>query len=383
MSAQRVGTMKVFVKVALAAAVATGCSDLAAGDGGASAVQAAKRELPPEGVYNSCEIDTALTTMCEPEDAAIASDGYKWEINYNGIAAFKTGPESLKAWFRYDASIGLGQVIAVAAAINDPADVLTGNRLGTNFTKSLANSCGATTNEEIISCIYSVASSVPGFNWKWYVYDEPGCPNQSIGYCQGTLAGGEYRNVSMLASYIASIDPSHEVLGTQVGDRGGQAVIDNLYSCNNQPPCDGHYPWLTTSSSPSLTFDYYPVPSNVTGARIEDIGTIAGEIAKTIAANYPPEKLGFVGQAFSWYQERNAHCPSVSVCPFPTAAQMQQQRDQALYYSNAAGKPLSMIFWYYWPDVVCLNAYPGCNATANRAHLRTAAFAPFPATPPP
>src|SRR5580704_9800729 len=55
--------------------------------------------LPPQGVYNSCEIDTALTTMCEQEDAAMRSDGFTWEINYIGLMANKTGTQSLKAWF--------------------------------------------------------------------------------------------------------------------------------------------------------------------------------------------------------------------------------------------------------------------------------------------
>src|SRR5579863_2769027 len=111
--------------------------------------------VPAEGMYNSCEIDTALTTMCEQEDAAMASDGFKWEINYIGLNAFKTGPESLQAWFTYDASIGLGQIISLKAAINDPVNVLTGTSLLRNYTSSLATSCGATNNEQIIACIVS------------------------------------------------------------------------------------------------------------------------------------------------------------------------------------------------------------------------------------
>jgi hypothetical protein len=362
--------MKFIAIAALTVAIASGCSG-PAGGGDPGTVQPAGPALPPEGVYNSCEIDTALTSMCEREDAAIASDGYRWEINYIGLDANETGPESLRAWFTYDASIGLGQAISVNAALNDPINVLTGDRLITNFTSSLGDSCNATNNEQIISCIYLVASSVPGFNWMWYIYDEPGCPNQSLGYCQGTLAGFNYQNVQSLANYIASVDPSHEIIGTQVGDNGGQTVIDNLFS------------WLTTPSTPATGFDHYPIPSGGNFGSIDDIGTIAGEIANTIATNYASEKLYFVGQAFSWYQESGAGCTSVVVCPYPTTTQLQDMRDQALYYANKAGQPLSAIFWYYWPDVTCLTSYSGCNATANRASLRAAAFAPFPATPPP
>jgi len=365
---------KFVVGAALIAVVWT-CYSVAAlrGGGMAAARAASPPPLPPQGVYNSCEIDTALTTMCEQEDAAMASDGYTWEINYIGaLDANKTGSNSLDAWFRYDASIGLGQVLSVKAAINDPSNVLTGKMLMTSpFTSSLAQGCGATNNMQIIACIYSVASRVPGFNWKWYVYDEPGCPNQTIGYCQGTLAGGNYQNVQTLAKYIASIDPSHQIIGTQVGDDGGQTVTDNLFS------------WLVTGSPVATGFDHYPVPSGGSFGSIDDIGTIAGELANTVAATNPSESTFFVGQAFSWSQESGKGCTSVTVCPYPTTAQIQAMRDQALYYSEKAGRPISMIFWYYWPDITCLNTYSGCDALANRASLRSAAFAPLPATPPP
>jgi hypothetical protein len=323
-------------------------------------------KVPTQGVYNSCEIDTALTTLCEPEDAAMASDGFKWEINYIGLMAHKTGPGSLQAWFAYDASIGMGQAISLKVAINDPVNVLTGTSLVTFSDGNLARDCGAVNNEQIISCVASVANSVPGFHWRWYIYDEPGCPDQALGYCQGTLAGGNYSNVQTLAKYIQSIDKSHNVIGTQVGDQGTQAAINNLFS------------WLTTPATPVTGFDHYPVPSGGNFGSIDDIGTIAQQVATTAQATNPSEHLYFVGQAFSWYQESGQGCTSLTVCPFPTTAQLQDMRDQALYYANQAGHPLSHIFWYYWPDVTCLNSYPGCNAQANRASLKAAAFAPFP-----
>jgi hypothetical protein len=358
---------------ALFAVVSTCCSGAPLRSEDAVAVQAVSAAtLPPQGVYNSCEIDTALTTMCEQEDAAMASDGYTWEINYIGLMAHKTGAESLQAWFIYDAAHGIGQAINVKSALVDPSGDPLNGKILTNYNAdtNLATDCGATTNEQLIQCVLSVARSVPGFNWKWYIYDEPGCPNQSIGYCQGTIAGRNYRNVQTLASYIASIDPSHQIIGVQVGDAGGQTVIDNLFS------------WLSTASTSAIGFDRYPVPSGGRFGSIDDIGTIAGELAKTVAAN-PSENIYFVGQAFSWSQEGGAGCASVTVCPYPTTAQMQDMRDQALYYAEKAGRPISMVLWYYWPDITCLNTYAGCNALANRSSLRSAAFAAFPATPPP
>jgi hypothetical protein len=333
----------------------------------ASTRAVAAQKLPPQGVYNSCEIDTALSN-CEQQDAQMASTGFKWEINYIGLAAHKTGPDSLQAWFTYDASIGLGQVINVDAAINDPVNVLTGDRLITNFDNSLANDCGATNNEQIIACISEVAKSVPGFHFKWYLYDEPGCPNQSIGYCAGTLAGGNYQNVQTLANYIKSLTPDHDVIGTNSGD--GANAVGNLYS------------WLMGSSTPVTGFDYYPVPSGGNFGTIDNIGSIAGALANTVKSTYANENIYYVAQAFSWYQANGNGCTSISACPFPTTSQLQDMRDQALYYSNQSGVPLSMIFWWAWPDVTCEVNYPGCNASANLASLKSAAFAPYPVEAP-
>jgi hypothetical protein len=340
--------------------------------------------VPPMGVYNSCEIDTALTTMCEQEDLAMTQTGFSWEINYIGLLANATGSESLQAWFTYDESIGMSQVIDVGNAVFDPVNVLTGDYLITDYDNSLANTCPAMNNEQIISCIYSIASSVPGFNWKWYVYDEPDCPNQSIGYCVGNWAKdapADYTNLQTLVNYINSIDPNHQIIGTNVGDWSGsgksgeQAVINELYS------------WLAVSPIGASGFDNYPIPQG-TGTppafgETDRIGTIAGDIANTIAVNYPSQNEYYVGQAFSWYQENGNGCTSIALCPYPTKTQMTNMRNQALYYANAAGNPLSMVFWYYWPDISCLNTYTGCSASANEASVKAAVAAPFPATAPP
>lgn len=225
------------------------------------------------------------------------------------------------------------------------------------------------------------------------------------------MYGHNYQNIPILAAYIKSIDPTHPVInantagappcsGSGYNCAAGQTQINNLFSCNGQAPCNGVYPWMTDPNSPITGFDYYPVcvatnnggmgGCGTGGQSADDIGQIATNIAATIAANYAPEKMIFVEQSFSWYQEGGPGCTSLAVCPFPTTAQMQTMRDQALYYANKAGKPLSMILWYYWKDVTCNNEtgglpthYPGCSEAANRAAVKAAAFAAFPATPPP
>jgi hypothetical protein len=336
--------------------------------------------LPPQGMYNSHETDTDLAGL-EAQDLAMTQDGYTLEVNYIGLMAHKTGANSLQAWLAYDATIGMRQLINVKNAIAD-SDPLAGTGL-VAFAPSFASDCGAVNNQQIIDCVTLVAGSSPAF-YGWYIYDEPGCPNQAIGYCQGSMAGKNYANVKTLANYIATKD-AHPIWGIQtpsgVPACGGwsnvcaQTQIDNLYS------------WLTNSSTPNTGFDYYPFPNTAgtqsAGQSAQDVGFIATYLHNTIAANYPSEKMAFTGQAFSWFQEGGAGCSSIAICPYPTTAQMQNERDQALYYANKAGNPLSMILWYYWPDVTCLNTYAGCNATTNRSNVRAAAFAPFPTAPPP
>jgi hypothetical protein len=405
--------MKLFARAVWSAFSIIGCILLAAGCGGAggattsTALPLSGPTLPPMGVYNSCEIDTALSS-CESQDSAIAQEGFAWELNQIGLSAKATGSNSLQAWFTYDASIGLGQVIMVTKAISDPSNVLTGDILITGFDSSLSNTCpgNPTTNEGIIQCIYNVASSVPGFKYEWYLYDEPGCPNQSIGYCTGTLAGDNYQNVQTLAQYIASIDPTHAVRGVNVGggcssvQPGGctvaanaaaeAAAINNLYSCNGQSPCSAWSSpytnnWLTSSYTPNTGFDFFPIPENIVGQYIGDIGYAAGDLANTVAATYPSENISFTVQAFSWMQEGwTTRCSnSYTVCPFPTATQMQEMRDEALYYAKAAGHPMNRIFWYEWAAITCEDAYPGCSSSANLAAVRSAMTAPYPAAAPP
>jgi hypothetical protein len=332
----------------------------------------AKRDvaLPPQGLYNSCEIDTALS-MCETRDEQMASGGFTLEINYIGLMAHKTGANSLATWLTYDASIGLRQVLNVKNAIKD-ADPLNGTLLVTSYA-TLATDCGASNNAQLISCVASVAGTSPAF-YGWYIYDEPGCPDQHTGYCRGSLAGGNYANIATLAAYIASVDPLHPIIG--INTPGGVPPCSGGWSSSCGPTqISDLYSWLTNSTTPYTGYDYYPI--GFPGQSIADIGTIGTLLQNEIGATYPPEQVAFVAQAFSWYQESDSGC-TIATCPYPTKAQLLQMRNQALYYANRAGNPLYALFYYEYADTVCLHNYSGCDATANWDNLVSAAFAPFP-----
>jgi hypothetical protein len=312
---------------------------------------------------------------------AMTQTGISWENNFILLEANATGGNSLQELFTYDASIGMSQSIDVTTADSDPVNPLTGTILITHFNNFLGNTCPATNNEQIISCVYNVAKSVPGFNWSWKLYDEPGCPNQSIGYCRGTIAGGNYSNIEALAQYIYSIDPTHLITGVNVGDIAGPGSGTQLQVDTNL------FGWLATPPAQGLGWDFYPIPEGTgtpgTGHTIAQAGLNATTIASVIAANNPGMSMNVTLQAFSWYQEGGGRgCTTITLCPYPTEAQMQDERDQVLYYAKQANQPINAIYWYEWATVSCLNNYTGCSASANEAALKAAITAPFPAIAP-
>jgi hypothetical protein len=307
------------------------------------------------------------------------SDGMSVEINYIGMDAHLS---DLSAWLAYDASIGMRQIFNVKDVIGASGDILSATTLYNNDPNIATGCSGGTSNRAVLACVAGVADLSPGF-WGWYIYDEPGCPDQSIGYCQGSQAGKNYANVATLAAYLTSIDPTHPVLGVQTpsGPPGACSPGGWSSSCA-QAQITNLYGWLSNATTPVTGFDYYPIALSPATESPSDIKQIATLITNVFAASYPAEQLVFTGQAFSWFQEGMGGCTSIALCPYPTTAQMQSMRDNALYYSAAGGHPLQLVLWYYWPDVICLNTYPGCNATANRASVSAAAFAPYPASAP-
>jgi hypothetical protein len=367
-----------------------------------TATPAPTETLPPEGLFNSCEVDSALST-CEADDLNMKTAGFTREVNYLGLGApgGGSGMTNFAAYLAYDVSIGFKQIVSVKAAIQD-SNPLTGTGLVTAY-PSFSSQCGATNDQQVILCVHTVVAAQPGYPTNdgmagLYLYDEPGCPNQSIGYCAGSLAGGNYQNIQTVATYWASID-THPIFGVQTPSGvppGGwtgsnaQPQISNLYSCNGQAPCNGVYPWITSGTTPNTGFDYYPYNcSGCTTQSINDINTIPGLMQNTFNASFAAEKMSYTGQAFSWYQELQPSCTGVgttgTLCPYPTEAQIQAGRDKALYYANAAGNPLDLILYYEYAAVVCNSGhdpYPGCNATTNMSNLSTAAFAPIPTSPP-
>jgi hypothetical protein len=315
----------------------------------------------------------------------MAQIGLKLNVNYIGLGASLA---SLKAELAYDQTIGMVQGINIKNAVENTTDGLSGNSLVTFVTTlggTLVTDCGlvpaTATNAQLLSCIVANIKTYP--NYVIYLYDEPVCPNQSIGECLGSMAGDNYGNVAEVASYMQGIDPSHAIFGVNVG---APAQSDT----NTE---DG---WLVNATTPIAGFDWYPVgwPQHPTFT-IDNIGQIATNFGTLFAAQNPSEKMVAVLQGFSWWQEGDATptglCTGVTTgalpCPFPTQAQWQQMRDQALYYSWLSGHPVSYVLWYSWNDIICGNGsgtsyFVGCNATANLAALQAVDSAPFPSSPP-
>lgn len=367
-----------------------------------STVTVTCNQLPPEGVYFSCEIDTNTVPAsntpsptnlgsCEGNDQVMVNNGITWENNYLLPAANATSTNSLVQWFTFDAGIGMSQDLEVS----DGSEAgLSGNTLITGFNNSLATTCPGhfglpsspnplTTNQQIIQCIALAAQSVPGFNWAWKIADEPGCPNQSIGYCAGTWAGGNYANANAVATYIHSIDPTHQIFVVNVGDccnatlAGQQTITSNLQS------------WLATPPASTLGWDYYPIPEGTaTPGSSQYISADAVDtalIADTIAAYNPGMTQTATLQAFSWAQEGgNDGCSSMTVCPSPTFNQLLAQRNYVLWYAQVYNQTIApAIYWYEWAAVWChYGSDSPCTATTNLSNLKAAIAAPFPSTAP-
>jgi len=324
---------------------------------------------------------------CEAEDLKMTQYGLTMEINYLSASAHKTGPNSLQLWAQYDASIGMTQWINLKYAISD-ANPLTGTSLSGG---TLGTDCGATNNQQVIACIDATLSAVPGFNYGYYIYDEPGCP-EPIGYCNASLAAGHYANIETLATYIQSIS-TRPVLGIQSGGANSIAANQNLYSCNSA--CGATY-YLSGPHSPNTGGDDYPISGDpvATKAGITAVGSAVSSIVSVLSgptSGNTAETMSWVGQAFSWFQEAPVGqfgCTSMATCPMITQTQLQEQRDEALYNANAGGKPIKYFFWYYWPDINCgvtvntPNPLLNCTPATNLNALKAADQAPFPTVQP-
>ena len=343
-------------------------------------------QLPPFGVYTSCEIDTNLSG-CEAEDSKMAQYGLTMEINYLSTSAHKSGANSLQAWAQYDAGIGMMQWINLKDALKD-SDPLNGTSLSGG---NLGRDCGATNNMQVIACIESTLSAVPGFNYGFYLYDEPGCP-EAIGYCYASLSAGQHKNIEVIAAYIQTIS-GHPTLGIQSGGANSAAANQNLYTCNGT--CGGSY-YISGPHSPNAGGDDYPISGDPAATKqgLANVGSAVRSIVDVLSgptSGNTAETMSWAGQAFSWFQEAapgQFGCTSMAVCPMISQTQLLEQRDEALYNAKAGGKPIKYFFWYYWPDLNCLDTNnmpvptPNCSPATNLNALQTADQAPFPSAPP-
>lgn len=335
-----------------------------------------KPTLPPQGLYNSCEIDTALT-MCEARDQQAATAGFKLRVNYIGLLAHVSRSQfpgrSLEDMLAFDATIGLQQIVNVKDEIQDPAG-LAGNRLTTSY-PVFAKDCGASTNAEVLACLARTADPSPAF-WGYYIYDEPGCAEVGIGYCWGSLNPSMDANVTALANYLHKIDPNHPTFGVQTSS-GVPACAGGWSGTCAPTQIDNLFGWLPGSWARFTGFDYYPIGSD--GQNPADIATIFPMVQSAIA-RHPRERVAFVAQAFSWQDYDHEDCDPYPACaPQPSTAQIKAQRDQALLASAKAGNPVFAVLYYSQDDVNCLvSPYPGCDADANWKSLTAAAFAPYP-----
>jgi len=389
--------------------------------------------LPPQGIYDSCETVYAISD-CKAHNATAQGWGMSLTINFLGFDAHglksQGNGNSYQDLLDYDLNT-LGGYKESGTLQFALVDGLGGNSLLSHY-PTMAADCPVvlglspgskcTTNQQFIHTVAIVAAPYP--NFVWYLYDEPGCPF-NFGYCAATLGGypnaNEYLNIFAIADYIkTTLADTHEIIGGQVPGgvpASGSCGTGGWHGTCAAAQIQNFFHWgsaydneLSNATTPNGGYDYYPWGSIHTNQTIDDIGVIEGLVQAQFTADYSSEKMLFVAQAFAWCQEGSnggsvnpqpTATPAQSDCDagqawtcqpdpncrtFPSAATMQNMRDQFLYYARQNGSNVNYLLWYYYPDIVCHSGYgspAGCDPTANGNAFKAAATAAFPATPPP
>ena len=355
---------------------------------------AARATVPNQGIYTTCLI--VNLSDCETRVDNSQAAGFKYMTFFNALYGSLS---DLTNFLSHANSDGMKILISIQSAPANTTDALTGTSLVSTFSAGgMPTACSATTNKQFIDCVIPYCDASPACA-GWYIADEPGCPNQGIGYCQGSLGGSNcgsgcrYQNVDELASYLQGADPTKLVVGYNTPSgipacSGGwsgtcaQTQIDNLYSCNGNSPCNGVYCWLSCTDSQNGGYDYYPIGNpNQPSQSTSDITTVGTLIQNTLNANCSGCHNAFVVQAFSYTQGGYSGCTDISACPYPTSAQMITMRNNAILAAHNAGHDLTLVWYYSYEDAQCIHGYAGggtCDATTNWNIVKAAVAAADP-----
>lgn len=277
----------------------------------------AKAALPPQGIYDEC---APATQDCDANLKTIADAGFKYVLNYT-------------AWFgsadqvRHYADTAQALGLKVIWPLNDHAW-----RDGTDlrsYYRYLGPDCQCESNAEFMQWALGLVKDHPA-TWGFYVGDELSPTSQNVSQTKA------------LANEVKSIAPDKPTLYVTIPNDSG--VLTSQLE-----------PFEQTADY--VGGDYYPVGK---GNNIDATSGYAGDTSR-LAAQHGTNPM-FVLQAFSW-----SSYDSGAADRFPTRAEMQNMRDQAISAANP-----QMLLWYAYNDVL-----RSSDPQGNWNDVKAAAFAPY------
>jgi hypothetical protein len=330
---------------------------LATGMTGTSVAMASASALPPEGVFESCPLDTALPTCAQ-----------RLEVMHQGgirVVVFPANGSSLRSLAAY-AAIAHALGMSVMWALSNSSwwhDPPTSTSLAATY-GAMAAACGCKQNGSVLSYTVRWLSQLPG-TYGYYAADD------------STLGAGDQAGVAAYVSLIKQQDSTHTV----------------MISANQQSQVDQYQriaDVIGTEIYPVTTSSLLPVSNN--GSMWGGVGQTA--IDAQHSANSAGKSSAFILQAFTWGDNVDdgvaiGACSPVETTVqcyaklrYPSAGEQLQLRNEVLQHAHA-----KLILWWSFAGTYgqagsdTYSIYPSGSAAAARWRGLVAAIrAPMPTT---
>jgi hypothetical protein len=319
--------------------------------GALPAAASASTSLPPEGIFDNCQLNTQMP-VCLQRLQVIQSGGFHVVV----IDADEGSPSSDASYAAAAQQLGM----KVMWEISNPG--WWQNTSVSGQFSGFATACGCTDNSGLLTYMINFLGSQPG-TWGYYAADDT------------MLSSGDQAGVSDFVSQIKAVDPTHPVILSSADETQASqyASIGDMNAAEIYPITNGAL-----------------MPVSRHQGDWQSIGQEAADDQRM--ANQNGKSSAFILQAFSWGDnlsdgEAMGICgPSMSQLQcwdsaiYPTAADQLQLRNEILKHAH----PSIIIWWsfmgtYGQAGTDTYSTYPtGAAAASNWAGLTAAINAPAP-----
>lgn len=312
---------------------------------------AAASTLPPEGIFDYCNLDTQLST-CVQRLSVIHSGGFQVVV----LDANDGSPSSISAYAAAAQQVG----IKVMWEISAPS-WWQGTSASGDFPQ-FASACGCTGNSSLLTYMITYLGGLPA-TYGYYAADDT------------MLSSGDQAGVSAYVSQVKTLDPAHPVILSSADE-----TQTSQYGSIGDMNAAEIYPITTSPLMPvSKNQDMW----GAVAQQASDVQRMATNHGKTSA---------FILQAFSWGDNLSdgeaigACTPSMSQLQcwnsliYPTASDQRQLRNEVLKHAHPG-----LILWWSFMGTYgqsggdTYSIYPTGTAAADHWAALTAAInAPAP-----